>query len=73
MNNFQREANELIELHRVQILRLERIKELHTWIINIRTNKTFPPTQLDRLRMKKWEAEIKLQYYNYLHDNQELQ
>lgn len=73
MNNFQKEANELIELHRVQILRLERIKELHIWINNIETNKTFPPTRLDRLRMKKWEAEIKLQYYNYQLDNKELQ
>lgn len=73
MNNFQKEANELIELHRVQILRLERIKELHIWINNIETNKIFPLTRLDRLRIKKWEAEIKLQYYNYLHDNKELQ
>lgn len=73
MNNFQNEADELIELHKVQILRLERIKELQIWIKNIKTNKTFPPTQLDRLRMKKWDAEIRLQFYNYQLDNQELQ
>lgn len=68
-----REIKDLIELHKTQIVRLERIKELQIWINNIETNKTFPPTQLDRLRMKKWEAEIKLQYYNYQLDNHELQ
>ena len=73
MNNLQKEANDLIELHRVQIRRLERIKQLHIWINNIKTKKTFPPTRFDRLRIKKWEAEIRLQYYNYQHDNQELQ
>lgn len=68
-----REIKDLIELHKTQIVRLERIKELHIWIKNLVNNKLFPPTKMDKLRIKKWEAEIKLQYYNYQHDNQELQ
>lgn len=68
-----REIKDLIELHKTQIVRLERINELHIWIKNLENNKLFPPTKMDKLRIKKWQFEISQQYYNYQLDNQELQ
>lgn len=67
-----REIKDLIELHKTQIIRLERINELHIWIKNLENNKLFPPTKLDKLRIKKWHCEINRQYDEYIADNVEL-
>lgn len=67
-----REIKDLIELHKTQIVRLERINELHIWIKNLENNKLFPPTKMDKLRIKKWQFEISQQYDGYITDNAEL-
>lgn len=67
-----REIKDLIELHKTQIVRLERIIELHIWVKNLEDNKLFPPTKMDKLRIKKWQFEISQQYDGYIADNAEL-
>ena len=67
-----REIKDLIELHKTQIVRLERINELVVWVKNLEANKLFPPTKMDKLRIKKWQFEINQQYDGYIADNAEL-